>query len=142
MIASNKSLCDEHAYRQEVVKKYRDQLNLFGLGYNEIDNKLIGLKDYAFSITMENSTYPLGYTEKIADCFATGTIPIYYGCKDIGKVFNEDGIIWLDDNFKIEDLSFDLYYSKMDAIKDKFNRIKNLPTAEDYIYSMHIKSIL
>ena len=81
-------------------------------------------------------------TEKIADCFATGTIPIYYGCKDIGKVFNEDGIIWLDGTFKIEDLSFDLYHSKMDAIKDNFNRIKNLPTAEDYIYSTYIKPIL
>jgi hypothetical protein len=65
------------------------KLTLFGRGYNEIKNKEIGLKDYHFSITMENHTYPLAYSE-ISDCFATGTIPIYYGTDMIGDV-----LIWM-----------------------------------------------
>jgi hypothetical protein len=142
MIASNKNMCYEHTVRQKAIEKFRSKLDLFGRDFHYIDNKITGLKDYAFSVAMENSTYPLGYTEKIADCFATGTIPIYYGCREISNIFNPDGILWLDDNFKLEDLSFDLYYTKMDAIKDNFNRIQSLPTAEDYIYTNYIKPIL
>lgn len=142
MIASSKVMCKEHAFRQEIVHKFKDKLDLYGRGHNQINNKIEGLKNYCFSITMENSTYPLGYTEKIADCFATGTIPIYYGCKEIDTLFNADGIIWLDEDFKIEDLSYDLYYSKMPAIKDNFNRIKNWPTAEDFLYLNYIKPLL
>ena len=33
------------------------------------------------------------FTEKLIDCFATGTIPIYWGCPNIEEFFNKDGII-------------------------------------------------
>lgn len=139
MIASTKIMCDEHKYRQEVIQKYRDMLDLFGRGFNNITNKEIGLKDYFFSIAMENGTYPMMYTEKISDCFATGTIPIYYGTDLIGDVFNIDGIIMLDDNFDIKKLTPELYYSKMDAIKDNYERVINMLIVEDYIYENYIK---
>jgi hypothetical protein len=35
---------------------------------------------------MENHTYPIAYSEKITDCFATGTKSIYYGSEHIGDV--------------------------------------------------------
>ena len=60
--------------------------------------------------------------------------------KNIGDFFNIDGIIILDDNFKIENLSFELYKSKIESIKDNFNRAKNLLTAEDYLYINYIKN--
>ena len=47
------------------------------------------------------------FTEKLLDCFATGTIPVYLGAPDIGKVFNIDGIITLSDEFDISD---EVYY--------------------------------
>lgn len=139
MIASTKTYCKEHIHRQDIVRKYRDKLDLFGNGYNTISHKEIGLKDYHFSITMENHTYPLAYSEKIADCFATGTIPIYYGTDRIGEIFDSNGIIMLDDNFNIEDLNVDLYQSKMNSIINNFEIIMNHPIAEDYIYEKYIK---
>ena len=139
MIASTKVMCSEHRFRQEIVAKYRNNLDLFGRGYNNIATKEIGLNDYYFSIAMENHTYPIAYSEKITDCFATGTIPIYYGPDLIGDVFNIDGIIMLDENFDIDKLTPELYYSKMDAIKDNYERVVNMPIAEDYIYNKHIK---
>lgn len=139
MIASDKIMCDEHKYRLKIIEKYKNNLDLFGRGYNFIEKKEIGLNDYCFSIVMENLKYSLGYSEKITDCFATGTIPIYWGCDEISEIFNKDGIIMLNDNFKIDELSFDLYYSKMDAIKDNYERIINFPIAEDYIYEKYIK---
>jgi hypothetical protein len=43
------------------------------------------------------------------------------------------------DDFSIEDLSFELYNSKLDAIKDNFDRGFNLLLPEDYIYINFIK---
>jgi hypothetical protein len=139
MVASSKTLCSEHLYRQQIILKYKNKLDHFGRGFNEIQNKIDGLKDYCFSITMENATYPNMITEKITDCFITGTIPIYYGISNIDHFFNPDGIIILDDNFNIDDLSFDLYHSKIEAVKDNFKRSIDIPLAEDYIFKTFIK---
>jgi hypothetical protein len=133
MIASNKRMCNEHFYRQEVIKKYSNQCDHFGRGFNEIKNKEDGLKDYCFSFAIENATYSNMFTEKITDCFMTGTIPIYYGIKNIGDYFNLDGIITLTDDFKIEDLSFDLYNSKLNAVEQNLKLSMDLLLAEDYI---------
>jgi hypothetical protein len=139
MIASSKIMCPEHQYRQKIIQKFRNKLDLFGRGFRQIQEKDLGLKDYMFSIAMENGTYSLMYTEKITDCFSTGTIPIYYGSSDIGEVFNPEGIITLDENFNIENLSLELYNSKLNAVKENFEITKHIPIAEDYIYKNFIK---
>jgi len=141
MIASTKLMCPGHQYRQEIAEKYKGKVDRFGSGYDFIQKKEDALKDYYFSIQMENYTYPNYFTEKITDCFVTGTIPIFWGIPNIGEFFNESGIIFLTDDFKVEDLSIELYYSKMDAIKDNFDRAIKIPTAEDYIYNNYIKKI-
>jgi hypothetical protein len=138
MIASNKSLCPEHELRKYVIDKFKDDIDLYGRGYLEIEDKSIGLNDYYFTICMENLTYSNGYSEKITDCFATGTIPIYYGSPDIGEVFNEDGIIWLTEEFSIDDLTPELYWSKIEAVRDNYQRAINFPIAEDWIYETYI----
>jgi len=142
MIASNKRMCPEHLFRQEIINKFSGKCDHFGRGFNELTNKIDGLKDYCFSITMENATYPNMFTEKISDCFVTGTIPIYYGIANIGDFFNPEGIITLNNEFKIEDLSFDLYQSKINAVKENFKIANELLTAEDYIYINFIKDKL
>jgi len=139
MIASNKTMCSEHIYRQQIIQKFSNKCDHFGRGYNPINNKEDGLKDYCFSFAMENATYSNMFTEKITDCFMTGTIPIYYGISNIGNYFNTDGIIILDDNFKIEDLSFELYHSKIDSVIDNFKRSIDFPLAEDYIFKTFIE---
>ena len=70
----------------------------------------------------------------------TGTIPIFYGIENISDFFNTDGIITLNDDFKIEDLSFDLYESKLDAVKDNFRRAMDMLVSEDYLYLKYIKN--
>ena len=140
MIASNKTMCSEHVYRQEIVKKFSNKCDHFGRGYLRIPNKEDGLKDYCFSIVMENATYANMFTEKITDCFMTGTIPIYYGISNIGEYFDTDGIITLDNNFKIEDLSFELYESKIESVKKNLQLSIDLLVAEDYIYENFIES--
>ena len=142
MIASNKLMCAEHQLRRVVIDKYKNDIDLYGRGYLEVDKKETALSDYYFSICMENSTYSNAYSEKITDCFACGTIPIYYGSPDIGEVFNEDGIIWLTDNFSVNSISPELYWSKIDAVMDNYNRAINFPIAEDWIYETYIKNYI
>ena len=139
MIASNKRMCEGHAKRLQFVDKFRDKLDFYGRGFNEISCKEDGLRDYMFSVGIENAVYDTYFTEKLTDCFACGTIPIFYGCKGVTEYFNEDGIIFLDDDFDLSTLTEDLYYSKIDAIKDNFERSINLPVAEDYLYTEYFK---
>ena len=140
MISSNKSMCAGHNNRLRWVSKFKDKVDLYGSGFNWIDKKEEGLKDYMFSVAIENSSYDTYFTEKITDCFAAGTIPIFYGNQDIGSIFNKDGIIMLDENFDINMLTKDLYYSKLDAIKENFEIAVNMSTAEDYIYENYLKN--
>ena len=139
MIASNKRMCQGHERRLHFVDKFRGKLDFYGRGFNEISCKEDGLRDYMFSVGIENAVYDTYFTEKLTDCFACGTIPIFYGCRGVTEYFNEDGIIFLDDNFDLSTLTKDLYYSKMDAIKDNFERSINFPVAEDYLYETYFK---
>lgn len=131
MIASNKRMCEGHVKRLEWVERIGDQVDLYGRGFNEIELKEEGLCDYMFSVAIENGQYETYFTEKILDCFATGTIPVYLGAPDIGDHFNLDGIITLSDEF---DVSEDIYYDKMDAIQDNLERAKKMEVLEDFIY--------
>lgn len=49
---------------------------------------------YRYALCFENTFHPLwtqGYlTEKILDCMATGTIPVYYGCSNIQELVPAD----------------------------------------------------
>lgn len=140
MISSSKNMCEEHRYRLKMVEKFRNECDLFGNGFNYIEDKKEGLKDYCFSITIENATYPNMISEKLTDCFMTGTIPIYYGINNISDFFDKDGIIELTDEFKIQHLNFDLYYSKMKSIKKNLEISMNLSLPEDYIYKNFLEN--
>lgn len=131
MIASNKKMCDGHRLRLQWVERLWGQVDMYGRGFNEIALKEDGLCDYMFSIAIENGQYETYFTEKLLDCFATGTIPVYLGAPDIGNYFNKDGIIDLTDEFDVSD---EIYYSKIDAIKDNLERAKKMEVLEDFIW--------
>ena len=65
-----------------------------------------------FNIAIENSVHNNYFTEKVLDCFLTRTIPVYYGCPNIGNWFDIDGIIKVDSD---EDL-----FNKVNDLDDKY----------------------
>lgn len=67
----------EALLRQAVNKSYR------GLVPPGELSKLKVLGNYKFSLCFENTSFPGYITEKVFDCFFTGTIPIYLGAPDI-----------------------------------------------------------
>jgi len=127
MIASVKVMCPGHKYRQEIVNQFCNLVDVFGVGRkNEIQPKVDGLKQYRFSIAMENSKFNTYYTEKILDCFFTGTIPIYWGSENIYQIFDSNGIISLEyflQNYNEFDFVNE-YEIRKDAIANNFKKAK------------------
>ena len=148
MIASHKQMCPGHAYRHHQAKRMLESGRVdvmggacgtprFGTENSMVHpDKTEGLKDYMFSVVMENSTYDHYFTEKLTDCLALGTVPIYWGCPSIGKYFNTDGMIMLTEDFdpSIFNLNADVYHKMMPAIEDNLNRVKNLKGSDDYLW--------
>lgn len=121
MISSNKNFTHGHAIRHEVIKNLPYCVDLYGRGFKEIQNKEEGLEPYCFSIAIENDDTECYFTEKLLDCFLTCTVPIYWGPKKISKIFNNNGIIWLNDIKDICSLTYMDYNSRIDAIKENYN---------------------
>jgi hypothetical protein len=156
-IASDKSTTKEQQFRVQLLKyfysnkeRYSD-IGLYGRGHNpfpenhdyEFDGKSIILKDYAFSITLENWVQDNYFSEKIMDCFMLGTVPIYMGARKILDYFNPDGIVLVDSFEKIIDevnnLSFDKYQKMLPAIKENFERAQDHIDTISYSYNRYIR---
>ena len=52
-----------------------------------IGDKLEGVKDYSFSIAIENSCEKNYLTEKFFDVTLCGGVPIYYGCPNVSDIY-------------------------------------------------------
>jgi len=147
MIASPKNMTTGHRKRIDIATRLKNLVDVFGgaAGTPRIGagigpngdwwrSKDEALAPYMFSIVIENASYPNYYTEKITDCFALGTIPIYWGSPDIGRDFNTEGIIQWHDGFNPEILSKELYESKLPAVLDNLERVKRLDFSDDLIF--------
>ena len=145
LISSPKESTVGHKNRIKLAEQFKHNVDLYGgiFGSNQIGvqpkehyhhrSKSKALQDYMFSITIENFKYDDYFTEKITDCFANGVIPVYYGADNIGKYFDQNGIITLNDRFKFEDLTEELYESKLDSIRNNLNLVSLLEGADDMI---------
>ena len=138
IIASPKKYLLGHRLRHEVVEKF-SFIDTYGRGYKVLDNKLEGLKDYRFSVAIENTNEDYYFTEKLIDCFMTGTVPIYWGCPSIGEFFNEKGMIKFDNIEDVAFLDFDekKYESMLSYIKENFEKAKEFIMSEDYIWKKY-----
>jgi hypothetical protein len=98
-ISSNKRQTTGHQFRHQILSKYSNIENINGFSFKKIytppriENKNILFENAKFHVVVENTSKTNWITEKIIDCFATKTIPIYYGCPNIGEFFNEKGVL-------------------------------------------------
>jgi len=129
-----------HKLRHDIISNFKNnEIEVFGNGYIPIDNKITALKDFRYSIVVENGKIDTYFTEKIIDCFRTGVIPIYWGTDKITNFFNSDGIIQFDNiedlNSIIDRLGEQDYEARKEAIVDNFNLADNYMLCEDWIYT-------
>lgn len=67
------------SYRGPIPKKLHSKINV--------------LANYKFSVCYENCIAPGYISEKILDCFVSGSVPIYYGAPNISDFIPEDSYI-------------------------------------------------
>lgn len=91
MIASAKRHADVEGYGVRATAAVMLGGDGYPHGYGKafrrpILSKWPALAPYRFSIAIESEAYPWWHTEKLFDCFATKTVPIYWGCDDFSKL--------------------------------------------------------
>jgi hypothetical protein len=125
--------------RFAVIKKYGQRIQgIFGKAFEPLENKIDGLKDYRFSLAIENCRSDYYFTEKLIDCFATGTVPIYWGCPGIGRFFDHSGILSFTTIRQLgkilDQLSDSLYKQLLPAIEKNFVLAQSSRIVEQRIY--------
>ena len=145
IIASKKDWTVGHRLRHEVIAKHSKQIDsIYGRAYKYYDYQLEPFRDHRFAIVIENEIIPDYWTDKLLDCFLTGTVPVVWNDGFIESYFNRDGmILWknIDELPEILDTLNDTLYNKMMlAVQENFNTAKNLyGIVEDYLYMNFFK---
>ena len=151
-IMSNKNFTTGHKFRHQIWEAHSNTKDVNGLttrfmksGSFWLPNKNELFENAKFHIAVENLITNSYITEKIVDCFLSKTIPIYWGCANIGEFFNIDGILQFNNleelNIQLSRVNSDLYEQLTDVIEENYQiaqKYKNLyirinETIKDFI---------
>jgi hypothetical protein len=139
-IFSSKNWNSYHRMRLRVYDRLKDdsRVDFYGSGCDKpIDKKIEALKEYRFSIVIENSIESDYFTEKLLDCFLTGTIPVYVGSRTTSTYFDTNGIIYFEGDEDLPEilniLTEELYLEKSEAVKHNFDLAKRYMHPEKII---------
>ena len=148
-LSGAKTLIEGHKFRQEIYK-IGDQINIpkkwaytlddfdktkfeqggIGRPDNIWHSKKTCFIDTMFHVAVENINTNNWYTEKITDAFATKTLPIFWGCPNLGDLgYDERGIIRFNTSKELIDivnsLTPEMYYERMPYIEYNCEVIKH-----------------
>jgi hypothetical protein len=105
LIASGKRDYEGHILRHNLVEYVQAKgldVTVLGRGYAPFEAKSDGLAPYRFSVVIENIREPNYFTEKLVDAVLCETVPIYWGCPNIGDFIDTDGMIICDSQEDLE----------------------------------------
>lgn len=121
------------AFKQFPITFYRSSAHIIipEIGNNPLipkeplSSKYMLFEKHQFSIVIENTRERNLFSEKLMDCVITKTIPIYYGCANVGEYFDTTGWIILtnEENF-LQDL-----YNELHKLNDTYY-MKYIDTVE------------
>ena len=146
-IASNNKWARGHKLRHIIgdAIKGRYKADYWGSAYKKFDLKTEPLADYKFSITVMNAKHDNYFTETLIDTFRCGTVPIFWGCDNIGDFFNTKGMLKFNTGpelFEILDsLSEELYLDMMPHIEENYETAKKYVCVDDIIAENIIKTL-
>ena len=87
------------------------------------------LMPHQFHIAVENAWHDNWFADKIVDPFIARSIPIYWGCPNLDKFFNMDGVIRFNSYGELEgalmSLTPDFYPSRIAAVEENYNLAMN-----------------
>ncbi|MDD5775814.1 MAG: glycosyltransferase family 10 [Candidatus Omnitrophica bacterium] len=80
----------------EAIRRVSLPIDVFGKKIHYLEDKWDGLAPYRYALAIENNSGPDMWTEKLADCFLTWTLPFYYGCTNLEDYFPEESFVRID----------------------------------------------
>lgn len=154
MTCSDKELCKLHKERLRIARKYKDKIDIYGtIDGGKFADPIDTLEPYMYSVVIENYIDDIWFTEKICNCFATKTIPIYYGAREIWKYFNIDGIIVcqsiediekaIDMVLKFKEEYISLYNNEkmQEILEENYIKSKEYEKFDEWFYKTYEKEI-
>lgn len=143
IVASAKRFMPGHNMRHAVIERYKGRMDLYGRGYNPIDNLLDAFKDYRFTIVIENTNKDCNLTEKFVSPVLCGTVPIFWGCPSAGEIFDSRGFISFT---KIEELEKILptlteekYQEMLPYVQANFETAKKYTLIDNTVYDKMVE---
>lgn len=134
-----------HLIVDKLIKPKGFDVDLWGRAYKKFETKMCPLRDYHFSLSILNAKHDNYFNDNLTDCFRTGTIPIFWGCDNIGKYFNSDGILSFSTGPQLlkilEELTPEIYNERIEAVKDNFEIVKKYNRIDDNLFDV-IKNTL
>lgn len=94
VICSSKKNTENHKLRIEFLNilknHFKDNLQWFGNGFNEIENKFEVISKSKYHIVLENDSKHNLVSEKLYDAYLGLSLPIYYGAPNINEYFDKN----------------------------------------------------
>lgn len=130
MLMSSKRMTYSHLFRFKAADTVQELPVPRGMDFwfyrspPRLPVKDVILENAMFHIAMENQCTANMFTEKLLDCFITKTVPVYYGCNNLSKFFNTNGVLQFYDAQQLSGiytkLSADLYSSMLPAVEENY----------------------
>lgn len=146
MIVSEKYETSGHKLRQ-MIADTEFGIDVYGAKGTPIGvNKAIAYKDYRYAVVVEASCEYNFFTEHLLDCIAFGTVPIYWGCPNIGIWLNSRGLIPFKTTEELQDIlqgiTVTRYEMMMPALKDNLARLNRYEITDDWLYRVYFEPLM
>lgn len=150
MLIGSKMATEGHRIRHnisEMIETNGYQVDFYGargtpVGYGQ-ETKYTILKDYCFSLAIETCREENLFSEWIVDCFALGTIPIFWGAPNIHEFFDTKGVLQFDTVDRLQKilagLSTNLYAERLLNAFTNLHKVESYSVTEDWVYEHVLK---
>ena len=133
LIASMKNDLEGHKLRHKLItfdKSHTHQLlTPLGRAYKQFDDVVTALAPFRYSVVIENCIEAHYFTEKLLNCLACKTIPIYWGHESVKQYFDTSNWLFfsdLQDGYeKINFASSGEHIVSQDKIHENFEQAKS-----------------
>lgn len=145
MLVGSKMSTEGHIIRHDIAQMIKEQgynVDVYGVGghpvgYGQEVKKML-LNDYCFSIAVETCREDNLFTEWLLDCFALGTIPIFWGAPNIYEYFEPSGILQFDTVDRLQKILAGLttgqWVKQLPAIYLNLLEMQGYSITEDWLY--------
>lgn len=142
MLYGDKRTTYGHQLRHLIGEMFPRGIDYFGFKGEKVnyspETKVKVHKDYMFSICIETCKENYLFTEILLDAFMCGTVPIFWGCPEIGTFFDERGILSFDSipelRSVLSQVSPSLYKSMLPYAQENLERAKEYSITEDWMF--------